>query len=66
MGRYRSQDYFGAKPVNNGPLFKSEEEKAINQVGVTAQYKQLVGQYTTLPFVKVPALDVDNYMVGKA
>jgi hypothetical protein len=46
--------------------FKPEVEKAMNQVGVTAQYKQLMEQYTALPFVKAPAFDVDEYVVGKS
>lgn len=38
----------------------------MSQVGVTTQYKELVGQYSMLPFVKVPAFDLDDYVVGKS
>ena len=36
------------------------------QVGVTAQYKSLVGQYTSLPFVNAEQFDLDNYVTGKS
>jgi len=66
-GDTAATDYFKNKTQNQlATAFKPEVEKAMNQVGVTAQYKELVGQYTTLPFVKVPAFDLDNYVVGKS
>ena len=66
-GDTAATDYFKNKTQNQlATAFKPEVEKAMNQVGVTAQYKELLGQYTTLPFVKVPAFDLDNYVVGKS
>jgi len=66
-GDTAATDYFKNKTQDQlSTAFKPEVEKAMNQVGVTAQYKELVGQYTTLPFVTVPAFDLDNYVVGKS
>jgi hypothetical protein len=35
-------------------------------VGVTRQYKELVGRYQAIPFAKSESLDVDGYVVDKA
>jgi hypothetical protein len=66
-GNSVATDYFKGKTRDQlATAFRPEVEKTMNQVGVTTQYKQLVGQYTTLPFVKGPAFDVDDYVVGKS
>lgn len=66
-GNTAATDYFKGKTRDQlATAFKPEVEKTMNQVGVTTQYKQLVGQYTTLPFVKGPAFDVDDYVIGKS
>lgn len=66
-GDTAATDYFQGKTRDQlATAFKPEVEKTMNQVGVTTQYKELVGQYTTLPFVKVPAFDLDDYVVGKS
>ena len=66
-GDTAATDYFKGKTWDQlATAFKPEVEKTMNQVGVTAQYKQLVGQYTTMPFVKGPAFDLDDYVVGKS
>ncbi|MDH3504398.1 MAG: DUF4197 domain-containing protein [Nitrospirota bacterium] len=66
-GDTAATDYFNGKTRDQlATAFKPEVEKTMNQVGVTAQYKELVGQYTTLPFVKVPTFDLDGYVVGKS
>jgi len=41
-------------------------ERATNEVGVTRQYKELIGRYQAIPFAKSESLDVDQYVVGKA
>jgi hypothetical protein len=38
----------------------------MNEVGVTRQYKDLVGRYENIPFVKKESLDIDQYVVTKA
>ena len=60
-------EYFKEKTTDKltsafGPVVSS----AMNEVGVTRQYKQLVGAAHTLPFVSVEAFDLDHYVVGKA
>ncbi len=66
-GDTAATDYFQGKTRDQlATAFKPEVEKTMSQVGVTTQYKKLVGQYTMLPFVKVPAFDLDNYVVGKS
>lgn len=66
-GDTAATDYFQGKTRDQlATAFKPEVEKTMSQVGVTTQYKELVGQYTTLPFVKVPAFDLDDYVVGKS
>ena len=46
--------------------FKPKVTQAMDQVGVVAQYKSLVGEYTSLPFVNAEQFDLDNYVVGKS
>jgi len=38
----------------------------MNEVGVTRQYKELVGRYESIPFVKKESFDLDHYVVTKA
>ncbi len=60
-------EYFKEKTTDKltsafGPVVSS----AMNEVGVTRQYKQLVGAAQSLPFMSVEAFDLDHYVVGKA
>jgi hypothetical protein len=60
-------DYF--KEKTSDPLtavFKPVVDKAMNEVGVTRQYKDLVGRYENIPFVKKESFDLDQYVVTKA
>jgi hypothetical protein len=41
-------------------------DKAMNEVGVTRQYKELVSRYEGIPFVKKETFDIDAYVVSKA
>ena len=66
-GDTAATDYFQSKTRDHlEEAFTPEVEKTLNQVGVVSQYNQLVGQYTSLPFVKSPSFDVNNYVVGKS
>ncbi len=38
----------------------------MNEVGVTRQYKDLVGRYESIPFVRKETFDIDQYVVSKA
>jgi hypothetical protein len=60
-------DYFKGKTSEKlVVVFKPIVDKAMNEVGVTRQYKKLVGRYEKLPFVKKEKFDLDHYVVTKA
>lgn len=60
-------DYFKAKTTDKlTGAFRPVVEKTTNEVGVTRQYKELVGKYESIPFVKKETLDIDGYVVTKA
>jgi hypothetical protein len=46
--------------------FKPAVDKALNQVGVTRQYKELLGRAQSIPFMKTDSLDIDRYVLGKS
>lgn len=46
--------------------FKPAISSSMDDVGVTRSYKEMMGKYTSLPFVKKESLDVDNYVTNKA
>jgi hypothetical protein len=60
-------EYFKGKTTNKlTDVFKPIVSNAMNEVGTTRQYKELVGRYETIPFVKKESLDLDQYVVTKA
>ncbi len=60
-------DYFKGKTTDRlTHIFKPIVSKAMNEVGVTRQYKELVGRYEKIPFVKKETFDLDQYVVTKA
>jgi hypothetical protein len=60
-------DYFRQKTTDKlTAAFLPVVSSAMDEVGVTRQYKQLVSSAERLPFVNVQAFDVDQYVVGKA
>ncbi|HBE80962.1 MAG TPA: DUF4197 domain-containing protein, partial [Firmicutes bacterium] len=46
--------------------FRPVVVQATNNVGVTSNYKTLVGKAKSIPFVKVEPVDIDEYVVTKA
>ncbi|HEX7766499.1 MAG TPA: DUF4197 domain-containing protein [Nitrospira sp.] len=59
-------EYFKAKTsAQLTAAFRPHVERAMNQVGVTRQYKELVQRYRTIPFPKTELVDLDQYVVGK-
>jgi hypothetical protein len=40
-------------------------EQSMNQVGVSRQYKDLVGRFESIPFARSQAFDLDGYVVEK-
>lgn len=60
-------DYCKGKTTNRlTDVFKPIVSNAMNEVGVTRQYKELVGRYENIPFVKKESFDLDQYVVTKA
>jgi hypothetical protein len=60
-------DYFKAK--TSGQLtgtFKPIVDGAMNEVGVTRQYNELLGRFQAIPFMKAESLDIDQYVVAKS
>lgn len=66
-GDTAATEYFkgktGAKLME---AFRPAVDKAMNEVGVTRKYKDLVNRFQAIPFVKLDALDIDSYVAGKA
>ena len=66
-GDTAATEYFRRKTSDRlTAAFRPIVERATNEVGVTRQYKDLVGRYQSIPFAKSESLDVDQYVVGKA
>ena len=66
-GDTAATDYFKGKTGSKlTEAFRPMVEKAMNEVGVTRQYKELVGRFQAIPFMKSDALDIDSYVVGKS
>jgi Protein of unknown function (DUF4197) len=66
-GDTAATDYFKSKTTDQlTEAFRPIVEKTMNQNSVTQQYKQLVGQAQTIPFMKSSNLDITNYVVSQA
>lgn len=60
-------EYFKSKTsAKIATAFRPIISKAMNEVGATRQYKDLIGRLQQIPFVKTQSLDIDEYVVGKA
>jgi hypothetical protein len=60
-------DYFKSKTTDKLTVaFRPVVDNAMNEVGVTRQYKELVGRFQAIPFVKSESFDIDHYVVTKA
>ena len=66
-GDTSATEYFKGKTTNKlTTAFKPPVSNAMNEVGVTRQYKELTGRYESIPFVKKESFDLDQYVVTKA
>ena len=66
-GDTAATEYFKAN--TSGKLtatFKPVVGKTMDEVGVTRQYRELVGLAQAIPFLKSETLDIDHYVVTKA
>ena len=60
-------EYFKSKTTDQlTAAFKPVVDKSMDEVGVTRQYKELVGRHESIPFVKKETFDPDHYVVTKA
>jgi hypothetical protein len=60
-------DYFKGKTTDTlTAAFQPVVQKAMNEVGVTRQYKELVGRFQAIPFVKAESFDLDQYVVTRS
>lgn len=60
-------DYFKGKTTDRlTAAFKPIVDQSMNEVGVTRQYKDLVGRFQTIPFVKTESFDLDHYVTDKS
>ena len=66
-GNTAATEYFKGKTTDKPTAaFKPTVQRAMNEVGVTRQYRELSEVAESLPFVNVGAVDIDTYVVGKA
>lgn len=66
-GDTAATDYF--QGTTSEPLtaaFQPIVSKSMEEVGVTRQYKELLGRAQSIPFMKAEALDLDAYVVTKS
>lgn len=47
-------------------VFKPIVSSSMNDVGATRSYKEMMGTYTALPFMKEESLDLDQYVTNKS
>lgn len=66
-GDTAATDYFRDKTTDKlVGAFTPVVEEAMDEVGVTRQYNQLVGRARAIPFLKSELLDINEYVVSKA
>jgi hypothetical protein len=66
-GDTAATEYFRGKTSDKlTTAFRPVVERAMNEVGATRRYKELVGRAQSLPFGRTQALDIDAYVVTKA
>lgn len=66
-GDTAATEYFKAKTTDKlVAAFRPVVGQTIDEVGVTRQYKELVGLVQIIPFIKREAFDIDHYVVTKA
>lgn len=66
-GDTAATDYFRSKThARIRDAFAPIVAASMNEVGVTRSYKELMGRYTALPFVRAESMDLDRYVTDKA
>jgi hypothetical protein len=65
-GETAATEYFRGKTTPRlTTAFRPVVERSMNQVGVSRQYKDLVGRFESIPFARSQAFDLDGYVVEK-
>jgi hypothetical protein len=60
-------EYFREKTTDRlTAAFKPIVDKTMNEVGVSRQYKELVGRFQVVPFAKTETFDLDHYVTNKS
>ncbi len=60
-------DYFKGKTAARlTAAFQPIVDKAMNEVEVTRQYKELIGRFQAIPFAKTESFDLDHYVTEKS
>jgi RNA binding exosome subunit len=66
-GDTAATEYFREKTSKDiYKAFKPIVSSAMNDVGVTRSYKEMMGTYTSLPFTGTESLDLDHYVTSEA
>ena len=60
-------EYFRAHTTSRlTEAFRPAVKQAMRENGVTGQYEALIGKYESLPFMKGPTFDINEYVVSQA
>ncbi|MBS1790319.1 MAG: DUF4197 domain-containing protein [Acidobacteria bacterium] len=60
-------EYFQDKTSDKiATAFRPIISRAMDDVGATRQYKELIAQFKAIPFARMQSLDIDEYVVGKS
>ena len=66
-GDTAATDYFRGKTQDKlYAAFKPIVSQKVDEVGATRAYKEMVGRYESVPFMKSPSLDLDDYVTRKS
>jgi hypothetical protein len=66
-GDTAATEYFKTKAGDRlTAAFRPVVERSMNEVGITRQYKELLGRAEGIPFLKTESFDIDRYVVVKA
>jgi hypothetical protein len=66
-GDTAATDFFKEKTSDRlYEAFKPVVSSSVDEVGATRKYKEMMGKYTDLPFMKAESIDLDRYVTNKA
>ncbi len=66
-GNTAATEFFSKKMRGNlYAAFKPIVSKKVGEVGATRAYKDMIGRYESVPFVKKQSLDLDDYVTNKS